>query len=298
MLDTVLTALEPWPGAIVVDATVGFGGHAVELARRIGPTGKLIGIDRDGDNLPQARGRLEEVGHPFALHHTNFAGLANVLTEEGLDGFDLLLADLGMSSMQVDDAERGFSYRRDGPLDMRMDRSRGQTAAELLATMHEHELFQALSELGDEPDAGKIASAIVRARKQDEPLTRTSDLVRVVTAALKIDAAKWRLRPQPGRWNLHPAARTFQALRLLVNRELDSLEHLLRMLPYCLRSGGRAALISFHSGEDRLVKGAFRLGKHEGVYAEISADPVRPTPAERFDNPRARSAKLRWARRA
>ncbi|MGE3807796.1 MAG: 16S rRNA (cytosine(1402)-N(4))-methyltransferase RsmH [Gemmataceae bacterium] len=297
MLETVLEVLAPRAGQIAVDATVGFGGHAVELLQRVGPAGKLIGLDRDADNLEQARARLEAVGHPFALHHTNFAGLANVLGAESLAGVDLLLADLGMSSMQVDDPERGFSYRRDGPHDMRMDRSRGQTAADLLASIDEAELARALAELGDELNARPIAAAIVKARGK-RPLARTSDLVDVIAQALKIDTGQWKLHPRPGKWNLHPAARTFQALRLLVNRELESLEHLLRILPDCLQPGGCAALISFHSGEDRLVKGAFRDGLRLGVYAEISKEPVRPGAAERVANPRARSAKLRWARKA
>jgi 16S rRNA (cytosine1402-N4)-methyltransferase len=295
LLEAVLEALQPQPGQIVVDATVGFAGHAVELLQRVGATGKLIGLDRDADNLPQARARLEAVGHPFSLHHTNFAGLANVLGAEGLDGIDLLVADLGMSSMQVDDAERGFSYRRDGPLDMRMDRSRGQTAADILATIDETALARALSELGDELDARKIAAAVVKTRAR-QPLARTSDLVEVIAAAVRVDTSKWKLHPKPGKWNLHPAARTFQALRLLVNRELENLEHLLRMLPPCLRPGGRAAIISFHSGEDRRVKAAFRDGCRAGVYSEISPDPLRPGEKERMANPRARSAKLRWGR--
>jgi 16S rRNA (cytosine1402-N4)-methyltransferase len=297
MLDEVLAVLAPWPGAIVVDATVGAGGHAVELLRRIAPAGKLIGLDRDAKNLPQARERLTAVGHPFSLHHTNFAGLAQVLGAEGIDGVDLLLADLGMSSMQVDDPERGFSYRRDGPLDMRMDQGRGQTAAQLLATIGEAELAQALAELGDEPEAARIARFLVQNRKERR-LERTGDLAEAVSAALGIDPSKWRLHPSRGKWNTHPAARTFQALRLLVNREMESLDHLLRILPDCLRPGGKAAIISFHSGEDRRVKIAFRDGQRGGIFSEISAEPLRPGAEERATNPRARSAKLRWARRA
>lgn len=296
MLDEVLAAFEPRPGAMVVDATVGWAGHAVELLRRVGPEGKLIGLDLDPENLPRARERLEAVGFPFALHHSNFAGLQGVLAAEGVSAVDFILADLGMSSMQVDEAERGFSYVRDGPLDMRMDRTRGRSVAELLATMAEAELAQALRELGDEEDAERIAAAIVAARRQ-QPLLRTTDLARVILAASQGNK-EWRLHPAPQRWNIHPAARTFQALRILVNRELANLEHLLRVLPACLQPGGRAALISFHSGEDRRVKAAFRDGLRLGLYAAISPEPVRPTFAERTSNPRSRSAKLRWAMRA
>lgn len=295
MLEEVLAVLAPQPGAVVVDVTLGAGGHAEELLRRVGPAGRLIGLDRDPENLPGVRERLAKVGHPFGLHAANFAALPAVLAEEGLAAVDCLVADLGMSSMQVDDPERGFSYRRDGPLDMRMDRTRGKTAAELLAALPEAELARALAELGDEPHARRIAAAVVAAR-DTQPLQRTGELARLISEAVGVK--DWRLRPRPGAWQLHPAARTFQALRLLVNRELPNLEHLLRVLPTCLNPGGRAALISFHSGEDRLVKAALRAGLSQGDYAAISPEPLRPGYAERSENPRARSAKLRWARKA
>src|SRR5262249_59641976 len=159
LLDEVLAALDARPGQVVVDCTVGWAGHAVELLRRIGPTGRLVGIDFDPDNLPRARERLEALGHPFSLHHGNFAGVQTVLAAEGITAVDAVLADLGMSSMQVDDAERGFSYVRDGPLDMRMDRSRGRTAAEVLAAMKADELARALRGRGDEPEAGRVGPA-------------------------------------------------------------------------------------------------------------------------------------------
>ena len=293
LLDEILAALAPRPGEVAVDCTVGWAGHAAELLRRVGPGGRLIGLDFDAENLPRARERLEAVGFPFALHHGNFAGLPAVLTAEGVPAVDVLLADLGMSSMQVDDAERGFSYVRDGPLDMRMDRSRGRTAAQLLATIPEADLRQALRELGDEPEAERVAATLVAARRE-RPLERTGDVARVLLEA----AGGWRLHPAPGRWNLHPAARTFQALRILVNRELANLEQLLRVLPDCLRPGGRAAIISFHSGEDRLVKAAFRDGYRAGTYSRIGEEPIRPTLSERTVNPRSRSAKLRWAEKS
>ncbi len=298
MLNEVLAVLEPKPGQVVVDCTVGWAGHAVELLRRVGPQGRLLGIDFDPDNLPRARERLEGVGFPFTLHHGNFAGLPAILAAEGLEAVDLLVADLGMSSMQVDDAERGFSYVRDGPLDMRMDRSRGRTAAALLADISEQDLAEALATLGDEPQAGRIAAAIVAAR-QRQPLERTGQLARVILDATAQDrrGQPWRLHPTRGKWDLHPAARTFQALRILVNRELANLQALLRLLPSCLRPGGRAALITFHSGEDRLVKAAFRDGLRTGVYGRAADEPLRASPEERFENPRSRSAKLRWAER-
>jgi 16S rRNA (cytosine1402-N4)-methyltransferase len=295
LLSEVLNVLAPQPGAVVVDATAGWAGHAVELLRRVSPGGRLLGVDLDPDNLPRARARLEAVGGDFVLRHSNFAGLAGVLATEGVPAADAVLADLGMSSMQVDDPERGFSYVRDGPLDMRMDRSRGRTAAELLATIDEAELARALRELGDEPEAARIAALLVQERAR-RPLLRTSEVARLLAEAA--GQPQWRLRPQKGKWNLHPAARTFQALRILVNRELANLTELLRQLPSLLRPGGRAAIISFHSGEDRLVKAAFRDGLYRGVYAEASPEPLRAVFAERTANPRSRSAKLRWVRRA
>lgn len=181
---------------------------------------------------------------------------------------------------------------------MRMDRSRGRTAAQLLATLSEAELVRALRELGDEPEAQRIAAALVAVR-HERPLERTSDLSRVIMEATQPSGAKgrWRLHPSPGRWNLHPAARTFQVLRILVNRELANLQQLLRVLPSVLAPGGVAAIISFHSGEDGLVKAAFRDGMRSGVYQEVAEAPLRATPEDRWDNPRSRSAKLRWARR-
>jgi 16S rRNA (cytosine1402-N4)-methyltransferase len=297
LLDEVLAALSIRPGEVTIDCTVGWAGHAVELLRKVGPTGRLIGTDFDADNLSRARERLAIVGDSFTLHQGNFAGLPSILTAEGVGTADVVLADLGMSSMQVDDAERGFSYVRDGPLDMRMDLSRGRTAAQLLATIGERELSKVLKELGDEPDADRIASAIVSAREQGRSPQRTTELARVILEATQTPGQEWRLHPAPNRWNLHPAARTFQVLRILVNRELANLEQLLRVLPGILRPGGRAAIISFHSGEDRLVKAAFRDGERAGTYAAISPEPICASFEERTANPRSRSAKLRWARR-
>jgi 16S rRNA (cytosine1402-N4)-methyltransferase len=299
LLDEVLAALEPRPGMVVVDCTLGWAGHSAELLKRILPDGKLIGLDLDAQNLERARERLTPIGSNFSLHHSNFAGIQNVLGAESPDGADAILADLGMSSMQVDDTDRGFSYSRDGPLDMRMDRSRGKTAAQILATIPEKELAEALRELGDEPDAEHVARVLVQARSQ-KPIERTSELSRILmdASAGERTGGKWQLHPSRGKWNLHPAARTFQVLRILTNRELANLEQLLRVLPACLKPGGTAAIISFHSGEDRRVKTAFRDGKNAGVYAEIAAEPIRPSFDERNSNPRSRSAKLRWARKA
>jgi 16S rRNA (cytosine1402-N4)-methyltransferase len=293
LLHEVLEALAVAEGSAVVDCTVGWAGHASELLGRVGPTGRFIGLDLDGENLPRARERLTAHGLPYSLHHSNFAALPSVLAAESVASVDAVLADLGMSSMQVDDPERGFSYSRDGPLDMRMDRTRGRTAAEVIGATPHDELARLLREWGDEPEAERVAALLKTAAERGE-LRRTADVGRLL-----IDADKgWRLHPAADRWSLHPAARTFQTLRILVNREFANLERLLAVLPEVLRPGGRAAVISFHSGEDRRVKAAFREGRRRGDYSSISTQPVRPCTPERFANPRSRSAKLRWAVRS
>src|SRR5436190_1409934 len=295
LLSEVLSILEPLASATVVDCTLGWAGHSSELLQRVGPNGRLVALDLDPDNLPRAKPRLEAVGHPFSAHHANFAALPAVLAGEGLAAVDAVLADLGMSSMQVDDAERGFSYRRDGPLDMRMDRRRGRPACEVLALMRPEELAAVLRDTGDEPHADRLAGPIVAAARAGQ-LARTGDLAQLILRTL--GQTDWRLQPRQGEWKTHPAARTFQALRILVNRELNNLKELLRVLPGVLKPGGRAAIISFHSGEDRLVKSAFREGLQAGVYSSAGDEPVRAAFTERTENPRSRSAKLRWARRA
>jgi len=303
LLDDVLAVLLPQPGQVIFDGTVGWGGHAAALLQRVGSTGRLIGTDFDPVNLEKARTQLMELGCPFQLHHGNYAGIQQILGQEGVAGVDMLLVDLGMSSMQVDDAERGFSYMRDGPLDMRMDPTRGQTAADLLAHISEKELTHALTEIGDEPHARAIAKAIVQNR-QEEPILRTLQLSRMIGEAVgqqhgwhgQLTAHATKQKKE--KWKTHPAARTFQVLRILVNRELANLEHLLRVLPSVLNPGGRAAIISFHSGEDRRVKQAFKQAQAQGIYAEIAGEPIRARFAEQRRNPRSRSAKLRWARKA
>jgi 16S rRNA (cytosine1402-N4)-methyltransferase len=297
MLAEVLAALNPQPGQTVVDCTLGFAGHSLELLRRVSPDGLLLATDLDPANIEPARAKLEAVGGLFALHHSNFAGLATVLAIEGVVQVDGLLADLGMSSMQVDDRDRGFSFMRDGPLDMRMDRTRGRTAAELLRDLPAEELAACFRDLGDEPRAEPIAAAIVESRKT-KPIERTKQLRELIDRAAPVQVIRGPGAPPERKQLLGPATRVFQALRILVNRELANLTHLLRVLPTLLKPGATAAIISFHSGEDRLVKAAFRDGLRAGVYDAISADAVRPAFEERRENPRSRSAKLRWARRS
>jgi 16S rRNA (cytosine1402-N4)-methyltransferase len=297
MLAEVLAALNPQPGQVFVDCTLGFAGHSCELLQRVGPTGLLIATDMDPANLPRAAEKLRAVGNPFHTHHGNFAGLPGVLAAAGVERVDAVLADLGMSSMQVDDADRGFSFMRDGPLDMRMDPTRGRTAAELLNTLSADELAAAFRDLGDEPEADKIAAAIVEQR-ETKALERTQELRELIERAAPVTPL---LGPGHGpirKQVMLPTTRVFQALRILVNRELANLSQLLRVLPALLKPGGVAGIISFHSGEDRLVKTAFRDGVRSGVYTAAVDDAIRPTEQEKLDNPRARSAKLRWARLA
>jgi 16S rRNA (cytosine1402-N4)-methyltransferase len=293
LLGPVLDVLQPRPGQTFVDCTLGLGGHSAALLERVGPTGRVIGIDFDPANIELARTRLEAVtgGGTFQLFHNNFAALPTVLTEAGVEKVDGLVADLGVASPQIDDPARGFSYRRPGPLDMRMDPTRGRPASDLVNRMSERELADALLELGDETDARAIAQLIVE-RRQQQPINTTQDLMAIVCEARDFTIAR------AAGAKLHPAARTFQALRILVNRELANLDRLLAVLPDCLNPGATAALISFHSGEDRRVKKSFQELHRAGLYTEITRDALTADDAEQRTNPRSRSAKLRWARRA
>ncbi len=295
MLAECLAALDPQSGMVAVDCTLGYAGHSAALLERLGPDGHLICFDLDDIHLADATARLEAVGHPFTIRRGNFASIQSTLAELGIGHVHCVLADLGMSSMQVDDPSRGFSFLRDGPLDMRMDRSRGRTAAELLATLPEEELAAAFA-ANDEPMAEAIATAIVRERG-NLAFERTADLRDVVERAAPVVVIKSPGSGPARKQQLLPATRVFQALRILVNRELANLQQLLRVLPDVLEPGGVAAIMSFHSGEDRLVKAAFREGLRSGAYSACTDDPIRPSEAEKLANPRARSAKLRWARR-
>jgi 16S rRNA (cytosine1402-N4)-methyltransferase len=297
MLADCLAALDPQPGRTVVDCTLGFAGHSVAILERLGPTGQLVACDLDAENLTRAEPKLAAVGHPYRVHHGNFAGLPGALGQFGIDAVDGVLADLGFSSMQVDDPERGFSFMRDGPLDMRMDRSRGPTAADLLNSISHEELERALIDIGDEPQAASIARSLVNAREQ-KPFSRTSEVRDIVRHAAPVRSVRSIDAPPERKQLLLPTTRVFQTLRILVNRELANLEQLLRVLPSVLKPGGTAAILTFHSGEDRLVKASFRAGWQAGRYDRVSDEPLRPSEAEKAANPRSRSAKLRVARRA
>ncbi|MFH1023343.1 MAG: 16S rRNA (cytosine(1402)-N(4))-methyltransferase RsmH [Planctomycetota bacterium] len=290
LLDAVMAALDPKPGETVADVTIGYGGHAAEFLKRIGPGGRLLGMDRDGVELEKAGSRLEAFVASVTLAHGNFAGLGRAAARAGFPVLDILFADLGVSSMQLDDPARGFSHKHDGPLDMRMDPAGRHTAADVLAAISEVDLAAALRDLADEPDAARIARAIVVAWSA-RPILRTTELAALVCAEKGVSG-------RPGgdfARGAHPAARTFQTLRMLVNREGENLAALLRDANYLLAPGGRIGIISFHSGEDRRVKRAFLDGLAAGVYRMVAESPVRAGPEEVRSNPRARPAKFRWA---
>ena len=276
-------------GGFYCDATVGMGGHGQAILQSSAPDGRLLGLDRDPDALAFARARLASFGDRVTLVHAPFSELASALSARGVTGVDGILADLGVSSPQLDRAERGFSFQRSGPLDMRMDQTRGETAAALLARLDERELVGILRDLGEERFAGRIARRIVEARDAGT-LDSTGALADVVAQAVP---ARERHK--------NPATRTFQALRIAVNRELDELAAFLADAPGLLRPGGRLCIIAFHSLEDRMVKRRFRaLGEPR---PEVPGDQPRFRPvtkrivvaseAEQERNPRSRSAKLR-----
>ncbi len=289
MLAEVLEALEPLDKATILDCTLGWGGHAAKLARRAGPEGTLIALDRDGEELARTSARLEGSGVELIARQSNFAGAATVLAELGVPCVDALLADLGVSSMQLDRPERGMSFKCDGPLDMRMDRSRGRTAAEWLARATEAELARALAEFGDEPDAQAIAAALASLSAEGKTPRTTFELAAAVSAAKGL--GRGRL-VKKNAFSAHPAARAFQALRIALNGERDALARLLRDLPLLLRPGGRAVFLTFHSGEEKLVEQALSRQAAEGLWRAAPGTPLKPSAEEVRENPRARSARL------
>jgi 16S rRNA (cytosine1402-N4)-methyltransferase len=283
----VLAALDPRPGQVMVDATLGGGGHARLLAEKLGPTGRLIGLDQDATMVERFRpGVAQPADAPITLVQANFEDLRQILTDLRIEAVDGVLADLGVCSDQLDDANRGFSFSQGGPLDMRLDPERGEAASALLRKLNEHDLADLFYEFGEERYSRRIARKIVEVRRQ-EPLETTEQLASLVRRCVP--------RP-PGRrkQGIDPATRVFQALRIAVNDELGALERLLKDLPRCVRPGGRAVLISFHSLEDRRVKRAFRQVE---VWQAQTKKPVEAGEEEVQRNPRARSAKLRAALR-
>jgi 16S rRNA (cytosine1402-N4)-methyltransferase len=282
----VLELLAPVPGQVIVDATIGGGGHARLIAERLGPSGRLIGLDQDSAMLDLARPRL--VGLPVTLVHASFAELPRVLRDLGLGPVDGVLADVGICSDQLDDPARGFSFSASGPLDMRMNPDEGETARDLLLRLNERDLADIFWQYGEERFSRRVARRIVETRRR-QPLDSTEQLAELVRESVP------RARRKHGqRAPIDPATRVFQALRIAVNDELRALDRLLEALPRCLVPGGRAVLISFHSLEDRRVKHAFR---NREIWEELTRKPLVATDEETANNPRARSAKLRAARR-
>ena len=281
MMQEVVTLLQPQRGGLFVDCTVGLGGHSAALLT--GGASRLLGLDRDQDALAAARESLRAWGDRVELVHADYRELERVLDERGIPGAEGALADLGVSSLQLDTPDRGFSFRRDEPLDMRMDRSSGRTAAELLQEVEEPALADLIFQYGEERFSRRIARAIVDARRRTA-VTTTGQLAQVVRRAV----------PRRGYQRIDPATRTFQALRIWVNRELEGLDAFLAAAARRLLAGARLAVISFHSLEDRIVKHAFRALERGGAALKIvTKRPLVPSEAEVEGNPRARSAKLR-----
>jgi 16S rRNA (cytosine1402-N4)-methyltransferase len=285
LLEEVLEYLNVRPGGVICDATLGLAGHSSEIVKRLGRGGRLIAFDRDPEAMEAARVRLEEVKAELGdampevvLEPRAFSEASSVIGPGSLDG---LLADFGVSSLQLDEAHRGFSFRTDGPLDMRMDTRTGETAEQVVNQADENDLANLIYEFGEERRSRRIARAIVRAR----PITTTAELARIVSAEAP---------PMKGE-KIHPATRTFQALRIRVNNELGEIQSLLKSAGSLLKPGGRLVLISFHSLEDRLVKDAFREAGRAKVFEVLTKKPVVADEQEQMRNPRSRSAKLRAA---
>jgi 16S rRNA (cytosine1402-N4)-methyltransferase len=279
-----VSLLQPRSDGLYVDCTVGLGGHTAALLDA--GAGRVIGIDRDEAALSSARARLAAEASRVEFVHADYRDLPRVLRDRGVTHIDGALVDLGVSSMQLDDPDRGFSFRQDGPLDMRMDRSVGPTAADLIRTADEVTLADVIYRFGEERLSRRVARAIVRAREQ-QPLTRTGELAAVVRRAA--GGRGWQ--------RIDPATRTFQALRIWVNRELDELESFLDAAVAALRTGGRLVVIAFHSLEDRIVKHTFRRLAGQDVATLLTRRPVGPGEDEIARNPRSRSARLRAVER-
>ena len=285
LLKEVIEYLTPQPGEIVIDGTIGLGGHSELFLAKIQPKGKLIGIDLDCQALAQAQKRLltgEQIGS-LDLFCDNFANIDDIIKKLGLKGVDVILLDLGVSSYQLDTPERGFSFMNDAPLDMRMSQDNPFSASTVVNDYPEDELIRIFRSYGEERFAKRIAQRIVRYRAKEQIKT-TGQLVAIIKKAA------------PSGWQrIHPATRVFQALRIEVNKELNNLERFLAGFPQWLKPGGRVGIISFHSLEDRLVKRSFRKYKEEGALEIVTKKPVTPTAEEEQQNPRSRSAKFRVA---
>ncbi len=285
----VLELLRPADGDLIVDCTVGAAGHGEAMLAATGGKGRLIGIDLDEKSLVMSKQKLDRFGDRVRLFQGSFSDIRDVLAEASETSADVVLADLGISSWQLDDPQRGFSFSSDGPLDMRINRSEDKTAADLINNLTEKELADLIFQLGQERFSRRIARAIVEKRK-DEPIERTGRLAQIVAGAIPAQARRTRR-------GVHPATRTFMALRIAVNDEMGHLDRLLAVLPDVLSPGGRAGVISFHSLEDRRVKLAFREMKQAGIVKLLTKKPVTASQQEIEKNPRSRSAKFRVVER-
>ena len=295
MVHEILDFLQIQPGQQGLDATLGYGGHTLEMLKQLDHQGHIYGLDVDPIESVKTRERLEKKGfgpEDVTVKLINFANIDQVAAEVGK--FDFILADLGVSSMQIDDPARGFSFKHEGPLDLRLDPAHGVSAAQRLKTIDREELVGMLVENSDEPYAEEIARAILKRRRNKRtPIETTTDLYHVIETALEFLPEKERKEAVK-----KSCQRTFQALRIDINSEFEVLYQFLDKLPGVLKPGGRAAILTFHSGEDRLVKQSFRQLQREGIYSAVSKDVIRPSAEECRMNSRATSTKMRWAIRA
>ena len=293
MVNEILEFLDIQPGQIGYDATLGYGGHSQKMLEKLQGQGHLYATDVDPIESEKTRKRLESLGYGpeiLTIKRINFARLDEVAPEEK---FDFVLADLGVSSMQIDNPDRGFTFKYDGPLDLRLDPTAGVSAAERLRELDQEELAAMLVENSDEPYAERIAKAVMQVYKRGGTIETTKQFASIIEGALSF------LPPKEKKETVKKSCqRCFQALRIDVNSEFEVLYDFLDKLPGVLKSGGRVAVLTFHSGEDRLVKKAFKQGLKEGIFSEICEDVIRPSAEECFQNPRAKSTKMRWAIKA
>ncbi len=287
-VDEILAILNPQAGDVALDCTLGFGGHTQSIIPHLLPGGKLFAVDVDSVERPRTEARLRAAGFSedvLAVREMNFADIEKLLPESGK--FDCILADLGVSSMQLDDPTRGFSYKNDGPLDLRLNPLAGQPASALLQSMRAYDLGQLISNYADEPYAARIAYGI---KRSETPILTTQQLAENIRTTLKDFPDKGHHKKT--------LARTFMALRIEVNQEFGVLDRFIEVLPSCLKPGGRVAVLTFHSGEDRRIESAFQKFASEGIFSGISPEARKPSPEEQRSNPRSTSAKLRWGIRS
>jgi 16S rRNA (cytosine1402-N4)-methyltransferase len=289
LVETLAEQINLPPDGVMVDTTIGQGGHSFLFGQTLGPEGVIVGLDVDNESIRRAHFKLKDLACKVVLVHANFSQITQQVHKHGIEKVDFILADLGVCSAQLTDAERGLSFQANMPLDMRMDKRLARTAADIVNNADAKSLAALIYEYGQDRASRRIARFIVQERRRG-PITTTGQLATIVCKALGQPGQKRKSK-------IHPATRTFQALRIAVNNELENLERLLASAPELLKRNGRIAVISFHSLEDRLVKTNFRENEKAGIYRIVTKKPIRPSPKEVADNRRARSAKLRIAQR-